>query len=356
MASTNLDAADLKGAAKGGLIREDVMDRIFDISPIDLPFIDMIGSDVCKNPYKEWTQDALQAVNPSNAVVDGVDPVTGNNTNLGTRVGNQCQISIKVVRVSERAQNTRQIGRSDELVYQLMMRQKELKRDMEAILTSIQASVADDGNTTAGKLGGLGSWISGTNCSLGATGTQGGYSTTTGLTVAPVPGTARALTETLVRDMMQIAYGNGGDPTILLSVPSVIRKLSEYLFTSSARVATLQTTAGMSDVKKTPGRSDDLHQGVTAIGSVNVLVTDFGTLTLIPDRFLQTTASNVAPVYGLDPTFFAVGYLQQIQVQPLAKTGLADNRVMSVDYTLIAKNQLSSFAIQAVDTTAAVTA
>lgn len=355
MAATNLDAADLKAVPRGGLVREDVLDKIFQISPIDLPFMDMIGTDSCKNPYKEWTTDDLQAVNPTNAVVDGVDPVTGNNTALGKRVGNNCQISIKVVRVSERAQNVDTIGRSDELIYQLMQRQKELKRDMEAILTGIQASVADDGNTTAGKLGALGSWLK-TNIKFGATGAAGGFDPATGLTVAPTPGTKYALTETAIRDMMEATYNNGGDPTILMSIPSVIRKISEYLFTSSARIATLQTTANKGDVKKVPGNADDLHQGVTAIGSVNVLVTDFGTLTLVPNRFLQTTTAGIAPVYGLDPAFFSVGYLQRPEVKPLAKTGLADNRVMSVDYTLIVKNEMSSFAIQGVDTAAAVTA
>lgn len=53
MSTANLDAADLKSVTRGGLIREDVMERIFDISRIPLPFTDMIGRDSSSHPYKE---------------------------------------------------------------------------------------------------------------------------------------------------------------------------------------------------------------------------------------------------------------------------------------------------------------
>ena len=53
MSSANLDSADLKGVAFGGLIREDVMNKIWDISRIPLPFTDMIGTGSAKNEFKE---------------------------------------------------------------------------------------------------------------------------------------------------------------------------------------------------------------------------------------------------------------------------------------------------------------
>ena len=53
MSSANLDSADLKAVGRGGLIREDVMSQIWDISKIPLPFTDMIGSETSKNAYKE---------------------------------------------------------------------------------------------------------------------------------------------------------------------------------------------------------------------------------------------------------------------------------------------------------------
>ena len=38
MATGNIDSFDLKSIAKGGVINEDVMQKIFDISKIPLPF------------------------------------------------------------------------------------------------------------------------------------------------------------------------------------------------------------------------------------------------------------------------------------------------------------------------------
>ena len=142
MSTANLDSADLKAVARGGLIREDVMNKIFDISRIPLPLTDMIDTESSSNSYKEWTVDALQQSDVTNAVVDGSD-ASGNDTATGGRIGNHHQIAQKVVKVSYRADASNVIGRAKELAYQLSRRQQELRRDVEAILLKNQASVAD---------------------------------------------------------------------------------------------------------------------------------------------------------------------------------------------------------------------
>ena len=64
----SLSAADLKGVLAGGLIREDVLEKIYSISPIETPFLDMIGGGgTYDNPYSEWTQDALAATTVARA-------------------------------------------------------------------------------------------------------------------------------------------------------------------------------------------------------------------------------------------------------------------------------------------------
>jgi len=343
MATTNLDAADLKGVAYRGLINEDVMQKIWDISKIPLPFQDRIGTDTVKNPYKEWTTDELAAPDITNAVVDGSDQ-TGNDTKTGARVGNHCQISVKVVQVSTRAQNTDNIGRSDELSYQVMRRQQELRRDVEATALTHQASIADDGNTTAGKSAGLGAWLT-TSTSRGTTGANGGFSS--GIVSAPAVGAKRALSEKVVRDMVQSVYQQGGDPTVMMSVPSVIRAFSEYLFTSSARVATLTSDQGKSSEK------------ATALGAVNVFVSDFGTLELVDNRLQQTYAADdgtAANVYIITPAMLSIGYLHGYRTEPLAKTGLADKRQMAVDWTLIVNTEKAHAVIADIDVAAAAVA
>jgi hypothetical protein len=345
MSTSNLDSADLKAVARGGVIREDVMDRVWDISKIPLPFTDIIGTDTCKNEYKEWTTEELAAPNVANAVVDGADTTGSNNTVTGARVGNHCQISVKVVQVSTRANESDSIGAVGTLAHQVMKRQQELRRDVEAIALTGQASVADNGNATAGKAGGLASWLV-TNVSRGATGANGGFNTGTGLTVLPTRGTARALSEKVVRDVVQSAYQNGGDPTVMMSVPSVIRKFSEYLFSSSARVATLMADQGRSS------------EAATALGSVKVFVSDFGTLELLDNRLQQTykaadTTTDVADVFILDPAYLSLAFLHGYRVEPLAKTGLAEKRQMAVDWTLMVLAEKAQGVISDVDPTLA---
>ena len=344
MSSANLDSADLKAVTKGGLIREDVMDKIWDISKIPLPFTDLIGEETSKQSYKEWTQDTLAAPDLTNAVVDGAD-ASGNDTVTGARVGNHHQISDKVVRVSYRANASDTIGRANELAYQISRRQQELRRDVEAIALSNQASVADDGSSTAGKAGGLPSWI----VTAHTNGSAGGFNTSTGLTVARTTTTRSALTETKVRDTVETIYSNGGDPTIMMSIPKAIRRFSEYLFTASARVATLTSDIGQAS------------EAATATGSVNVFVTDFGTLKLVPNRIQQMHkdsggSNDCADVFILDPAYLALSYLQRFRTDTLAKTGTAENRQMTVDWTLVVHTQKAHGIIGDIDHTAAVTA
>lgn len=346
MSTANLDSADLKGVLVNGLIREDVMNKIWDISKIPLPFTDAIGSGSAKNEYKEWTTDVLAAPDVANAVIDGSD-ATGNDTATGARVGNHHQISDKVVRVSYRADASDTIGRAKELSYQLMRRQQELRRDVEAIALENQASVADDGVAVAGNAGGLPSWLT----TSVINGTPGGFDNggggTTVTTAWTTGGAAVALTEANVRDTVQSVYQEGGDPTLMMSTPGVIRKFSEYLFTSSARVATLMSDQGKSESK------------AAALGSVNVFVTDFGTLDMVSNRLqqLQTAAvpGDSAFVFILDPEYAEMCYLEGYRTDMLAKTGLAENRQMSVDWTLVVNTEVAHGMIGDIDPTANVT-
>ena len=336
MSTANLDSADLKAVNSGGLIREDVMNKIWDISRIPLPFTDMVGTGSAKNSYKEWTTDELASPDVANAVVDGSD-ASGNDTAVGARVGNHHQISDKIVRVSYRADASDTIGRSKELSYQLMRRQQELRRDVEAISLLNQASIADDGNTQEGLAGGLPTWLESNNVNY--TTTPGFDKAGTGTTVTSV-GVVTAdgitLTEDAIRDIVQDVYEDGGNPTRLMAVPAVIRQISEYLFTSSARVATLMSDQGKSSEK------------ATALGSVNVFVTDFGTLLLVPNRLQNSYAAGFATpslsedfsdVFIIDPEYAALCYLKGYRTDMLAKTGLAENRQMSVDWTLIVNTE-----------------
>ncbi len=354
MATENLDAFNLESIAVGGTIKEDLMDVINDVSPVDRPFCDATGTTDSGAPQKDFVREDLKPATPDNARVDGSDSSSFNDTRTGERISNQHQIMSKKVSVSDRARSSDTVGTSDELLRQLMKRQKELRRDEEAAFVSRNAAVPAT-DTVAGKLAGVGAWIgtgqSATNTFRGATGADpilsgnpGGYPVT-----AATDGTPRAGSETLVKDGMKAAYLKGGDPTVAMSTPDVIQGLSDYLFTSSARVATLQSDASQSNRTNNSTGGGKSGGGVVAQGSVNMIVTNFGTLELVPNRFQPETVPGVADLYLLDMTLWDRAYLQGYQTKELARNGLAENREITVDVTLCSYNEEGNAVIADID-------
>ena len=344
MSATNWDATDLKGVADNGLIREDVMNQIWDISKIPLPFTDLVGSDTASNDYTEWTEDKLGDPELAGWVVDGAD-IDDDDSAGGARIGNHCGINTKMVKVSFRANASDTIGRSNELSYQVMMRQRELRRNVEANALHTQGSQASDANAgTPGIPAGLAAQMTQFDTGSGAAG--GGFSA--GSWTAITPGTATPLTETMVRDAAQAAWEDGADPTKLMSVPSIIRLLSEYMFTSSSRIATLT------------GETNN-NGPATAMGSVNVFLTDFGvTLDMIPNRIQQTYkdvsgTADAGAAFIFDPAYVRLSYLDGYRTEMIAKTGLAEKRLMAVDWTLKMLNRDAGRVLLDLDPTAPVT-
>jgi hypothetical protein len=350
-----LDAIDLKNVLAGGLIREDVLDQIFDISDIPTPLLDMIQTDSFSNSYSEWAQDRLYAPSLTNAVVSGSDRASTDNDALMTqaaRVGNHAQISTKEVFITTRGQAMNSIGQSDDMGYHTARRLQECRRDVEAIMLSGQASVADDNNATAGKSAGLGAWLT-TNTSFGAGGSAPGFQTGTKLVSAQVPGEGRGLTMTLLSQQIENVYLLGGQPTVVLSHPSLTKRLAQFLFTTVYAAKPTQNV-------------DGTGKGVAQIsqGFIDSFKTDFGfMMQIVPDRLQQTyadaaggTAQNVVNVYGLDPRFLRLGLLYGWKIDVLAKLGLSDRKLISADWMLKVLLERAHFNIADVNPTTAVVA
>jgi hypothetical protein len=317
MATTNIDGYDLKGIETGGFINEDVMQKIWDVSKIPLPFTDMVGSNRHKNSYFEWVKDKLRQPDVNNAEVDGADAANFV-AETGERVGNHSQISTECIATSHRADASDTIGYAKQLAYELTKGQQNIRRDVEAIALYNQAS--DPGtSTTPGKTGGLPSWIE-TNV---MNGTAGGYQHGSGVTAEATPGVGAALSFQDVKDAVMGVYKEGAESTVLMSSPEVISSLSTYLFDNEARIATLTSDQGAPATAK-----------ATALGAVNVVVTDFGTLKLVSNRLQPKDANGTDFVFILDPEYLSLSYLEGYRTDSLAKTGLSEKREISVDWGL----------------------
>ena len=279
-------------------IREDLMNAIYTISPTTTPFMSTIGKNKATNTKHEWQLDSLAAVNLENAAVEGADAVSATLTPT-TRVGNYTQISDKVIAVSTTDDKVDKAGRTTETAYQLAKASSELKRDMESILLSDQAQDAGT-SSTARKLGGLGSWV----------------------TTNVVDAAAAPMTEDMLKSAVLQAYTEGGSPTMLLVSPANKQQVS--LFSGIAEQRYQAPSTGQTKI----------------VGAADVYMSDFGTLSVVPDRFLS---DDVA--YVLDPSMAAVSYLRPFKQTKLAKTGDSDKYLMNVEYTLQVNNEAAHAAI-----------
>mgnify|MGYP000474673133 CR=1 FL=1 len=326
----------------GNNVREDLSDVIYNISPTEVPAQSNFGRGSSNQTFKEWQVDAL-ATAANNAAIDG-DEFSGIALDKAERLGNYHQISRKDIVVSRRANIVNKAGRKSEIAYQIAKQGKALRRDVEVAITS--RKVAVEGNSTlAMQSAGLATWIR-TNIQRGALGTAPTLSGTT----EGYPngnGTAGAdlqLTETLILTVVRNCYEQGGNPNMIMIPPTVKQLLSNYLFTSSARVATQYQDQGANP-----------RGGITVVGAVDVYVTDFSILDIVPNRFQLDSATDTE-VYILDTEYWEVAYLDGYKTETIAKIGDHERRMLLVDWTLCSLNEAASGVIGDVDNAQAVVA
>lgn len=337
MSTANFDRYDLAGS--GDNVREQLTNVIYNISPTTVPLQANIGRESSDNTLKEWQIDELAAVNTSNAAIDGAD-FGSDSSDEAQRIGVYHQISIKYLAVSRRANIVNKAGRRSEMAYQIAKKGKELRRDVEAIACLNQATLVGN-SSTASLTAGLGAWIR-TNGTRGSGGADPALSNTTygQPTTAATDGTQAALSETNILTTVRQAYIAGGNPNMLMCGPTVKQRISNYLFTSSARVATQYQDQG-----KSP------RGGVSVVGAVDVYVTDFTILDIVPNRFQRER-----DVWILDTEYWAITYLDGYKTEKIAKIGDAERRHLLVDWALVSHNEAASGSVADVDETTAMVA
>jgi hypothetical protein len=100
-------ALDLAAVDEGGLIAEDVVPRLFDLTPVDRPFIDSIGRTTADNYKKEFTDKTLAAPDPTNTLYENEPLSTRDDSTHGSRFFNLCQQQGKVIKTSQRGRDVK---------------------------------------------------------------------------------------------------------------------------------------------------------------------------------------------------------------------------------------------------------
>ena len=288
--------------------REDLSDVIYNISPTDTPFLSSAAKTKSTAVLHEWQTDALAAASTSNAVIEG-DEATLDAVTATTRLSNSCQIMDKTVVITGTQEAVDKAGRASEIAYQIAKKAKELKRDMEAQLTTNNAEVTGSA-TAAREMGSLGAWVA-TNDVMGTSGTSGSVGNT-----ARTDGTQRAFTETLLKSVIKSVWDEGGNPTMVMVGPFNKQKLSGFTGNSTRF---------------------DAGADATLYTSVDVYASDFGQLQVVPNRF-----SRDRDAYVLDMDYWGIAFLRDFSMHELSKTGDSEKRQLLVEATLESRNEAAS--------------
>jgi hypothetical protein len=303
--------------------REELADKIHQITPEETPFLSLIGRKPVSSTHPEWQTDSLASPDTSNNQPEGND-WTYDAVSPTTRVGNYTQISDKRIIISRTQDKTSKAGRKSELAREVAKKGVELRIDMEAIVLGNQASLAGSGNgATNRKLGAFRAWLS-SNDDLGATGSSGGFNSSTSVVDAATNGTQRAFTKDILDAVILSTYNAGGNPNTLM--------VSPYVKTVFSRI--------MDDANVVPLRKELKKGQATIVAAADMYQSDFGLIAVVPNRQMARAGATVARnAFLVDPKMVSLGVFDDIQLVKPAKTGDAEKRVLVTEYTLLVSNQ-----------------
>lgn len=299
-------------------IREDLDDVVSRITPEDTPIYSMASKEGAKNTHPEWEIDTLRT--PTENAQEEGDEYLFNSVVAPSRVGNYTQIFRESWIISRSMEAADDAGSVQKRKYQKLKKGIELRKDIEYAIVTNTASVS--GNTRF--MGSLPSWIT-TNVSRGASGVNGGFNTTTGLTVAETTGTQRAFSKTILDAVAQSGYTNGANLTDLIVSPYVKGVFATLM--SDANVANFyyNTTRGQSNA---------------IIANADYYEGPYGKLKVSMNRVMAVGAAQARRAFFIDRDYIAMKTLSPIQEDPdLAKTGDAKKGVIIGETTLKVANE-----------------
>lgn len=298
--------------------REELSNVVDRITPEDTPIYSMIEKETFNTTHPEWAVDELAA--PGTNIVPEGDEYTFGQTMPAVRYGAYTQIMRKDGIISGTQDATDNAGSVEQLKYQKLKKGVELKKDVEFAIVDTNAQV---GGTTR-EFGSLNTWIT-SNVSRGSSGANGGYNAVTGLTAAPINGTQRAFTKTLLDNVMQQGYVNGANFRHVFVSPYV--KSVFVTFMSDANVASFRYAASN-------GRNNSI------IANADVYEGPFGKVMIQPNRVMATGAAQARNVFLIDPEYLKFGWFRKVaEDKEVAKTGDAKKFVILGEGALKPKNE-----------------
>ena len=289
-------------------VREQLMDKIWNVSVSECPTLALVGKEKVDGPFVEWLTDAFRA-GASNKVEVG-NTATPSARTATSRYSNRTQISEDVMSITKSQQAAEKAGGKDEVSLQETKSMMEVKKDIEfGFLQNTTAITAASG--TAPQARGLLGFIA-TNTSKGVGGADPAPLSNT----AQTDGTQRALSETLVKDVMKLMFDNGapGMDNIYALIPSAQRTTFDGFLAGQTRF--------------------DKAEDKTLTATLEVYIGPFGRLKAVNARHMRSRE-----VIFMNPEYVSLGTFRKMSSTPLGVRGDADERLINCEWTCLVKNE-----------------
>lgn len=290
-------------------VREQLMDNIWNVSVEETPTLALIGKEKVDGPFVEWLNDSF-AAGASNKVEQGNIPTIAASVDV-SRYSNRTQISEKSGAVTGTQDRAEKAGKSSEYDYQVSKKMVELKKDVEVGVLQNTTAIAASAGVAPQARGFLG--FIATNTSIGG----GAGANANALTnTAPVDGTQRAFTDTLLKDVMKLMFDNGAPnmDNLYALIPSAQRSVFDTFLAGQTRF--------------------DKAEDKTLTATLEVYIGPFGRVKAVNARHMRTRE-----VFLLNKEYATLGVLRPMRDTELAKRGDAREFMVNTEWSLIVKNE-----------------
>lgn len=296
-------------------VREQLMDRIWNVSVSETPTLALIGKQNVEGPFVEWLTDSFRA-GASNKVEQGNTSTPTARTNV-SRYSNRTQISEDVMSITGTQEAVEKAGGKSEVALQETKAMVEVKKDIEFGVLQNTTAIAAASGTAPQSRGFLG--FIATNTSMGS----GGANPAPLSNTAPTDGTTRAFTETLLKDVLKLMFDNGSPDmdSIYALIPSAQRTTFDGFLAGQTRF----------------DRAED--KSLTA--TLEVYIGPFGRVKAVNARHMRSRE-----VFLLNREYAKLGVLRRMSAKPLGVRGDAEERLINCEWTLIVNNEKAHGAIR----------
>ena len=280
--------------------REQILDVLTILEPEETPVVSMAKKLPATATFVEWQVDNLSAPAFS-GVGEGEDVTSFSNKVINrTKLGNYVQKFRREWMVSDIQELVNTAGVSSEVANSEAKSLRELKRDLEAAVCSVQDRQAEAGSGTPYKTRGLGKWLAnGGTAGAAPSDLPSAYQ----LPSASLDSTATVL-ESHFNAVVQSRYetvGNAGARLTLVAAPDLKAQISNF------------TRADTSSNDSTYTVTQDATTKQVTL-SVNVYDGDFGLVNIVPSFFNNRTSGSNTNYddwgYLIDPELIGIFVLK----------------------------------------------